>query len=64
MALHYATENQASEDVVTALIKANPEGACVQDKEHGWLPLHSAAANEASEEVVLTLLRAIQREQV
>ena len=53
--LHLAAANQASTEVVLALLSAYPVAAWVADS-LGQLPLHHAAANQASAEVVAALL--------
>eukprot|EP01043_Picozoa_sp_COSAG02_P085795 COSAG02_NODE_23375_length_720_cov_3.710145_1_plen_100_part_01 len=53
--LHYAAENQASSEVVAALLEAYPEAAREKDDD-GYLPLHYAAQNQASSEMVAALL--------
>eukprot|EP00957_Ditylum_brightwellii_P051072 3872041-Ditylum_brightwellii.AAC.1 len=55
-ALHYASSNQASLDVILLLLKKLPVEAAREKDRHGHTPLHLACSNRATLNVVSLLL--------
>ena len=57
LSIHIAAANEAPEEVMLALIEADPE-ICKQADEGGELPLHTAAYNKASAAVLTRMIDA------
>ena len=58
--LHLAASEEATVEVVRALLEAHPDGAKEREDKYGDLPLHWAASEEATVVVAQELLEAQQ----